>query len=66
MPKEFAKPVLARLERRRAILLMLCEIYRNCACRTDWSEKELHSIYQLWKTAEERRRQIIMSLMCFS
>jgi hypothetical protein len=40
-------------------------LYKHRIFRTDWSEDELHSIYHLWQTAEERRRQIIMCLMCF-
>jgi hypothetical protein len=40
-------------------------LYKHRMFRTDWSEDELHSIYQLWQTAEECRRQIIMCLMCF-
>jgi hypothetical protein len=40
-------------------------LYKHRMFRTDWFEDELHSIYYLWQTAEERRRQILMCLMCF-
>jgi hypothetical protein len=39
-------------------------LYKYRIFRTDWSEDELHGIYHLWQTVEERRRQIIMCLMC--
>jgi hypothetical protein len=39
-------------------------LYKYRIFRTDWSEDELYGIYHLWQTVEERRRQIIMCLMC--
>jgi hypothetical protein len=41
------------------------ELYQYRIFRTDWSEDDLHSLYILWQTAEERRRQLIMYLMCY-
>jgi hypothetical protein len=39
-------------------------LYKYRMFRTDWSDVELQYTYQLWQTSEERRRQIIMCLMC--
>jgi hypothetical protein len=38
--------------------------YKRILC-IDYSKSELQGIYHLWQISEERKRTVIMSLMCF-
>jgi hypothetical protein len=58
MIKGYAKPILARLDTQRAILLWLCEVYRDCIFHRYWSTKELRGLLCQIKKIEHKNRSL--------
>jgi hypothetical protein len=40
-------------------------MYYHRMFRNDYSESDLQGIYHLWQACEERKRTVIISLLCF-